>query len=86
MAACKHQTGTFSETITAVHTREVENGSLDMGSFNNEYGNGLYWEYQCSNCKKFWKWKPGLLFKLKLKWLDKLFEIAMDDYHLTKKP
>jgi hypothetical protein len=69
---CKHQTGSFFETIEAIHERQVIDGKLDRDSFNNEYGNGLGHHYVCANCGKKWWWT----LNPRAKWLKELFENA----------
>ena len=72
MERCKHQTGSFFESIEATHERQVVDGKLDPDSFNNEYGNGLYHSYECKLCGKHWRW----IYKPRQKWLDDLFTAA----------
>ena len=69
MTRCKHQTGSFFESIEACHERQVINGKLDPDSFNNEYGNGLHHAYECKLCGKRWWWK----LNPRQKWLQELF-------------
>lgn len=68
---CDHLTGTFVELILGTHSRQVENGVLDVDSFNNEYDGGLGHEYHCK-CGKTWKWR----YRPRQKWLDELFTNA----------
>jgi len=72
---CNHQNGLLMEVIEAVHQRTVENGELAKDHpFNNEYGDGICFIYECKECKKWWKWS-GL--KPRQKWLQDLFERVM---------
>lgn len=72
---CFHQNGILIERIEADHQRTVVNGELAKDHpFNNEYGDGICYIYECKDCQMWWKWS-GL--KPRQKWLQELYERVM---------
>lgn len=56
--SCDHKNGFLTEVLTATHSRVVENGSLSKIG-NNEIGDLQYYQFECTDCQKIYKYRNG---------------------------